>query len=197
MPMRSLLAVLMLSLALPATAELRRFEIDPVHTRIMFSCEHLGFSHALGTFSHPTGELWFDPDDWSSARLEVSIDISSLDLGDDDWNERMHKRDFFHLKKYPQARFVSTSVQAIGADRARVSGELSLRGVTRPLELEVKLNRLARHGYTLKMTAGFSATATLLRADFGMDALQKVVGTEVQLRIEAEAIRKRDDGKDE
>lgn len=197
MPRHLATALLMLVVALPAAAELRRFEIDPVHTRIMFSCEHLGFSHALGTFAHPSGELWFDPEDWSSARLDVSVDIATLDLGDADWNERMHKRDFFHLKKYPKARFVSTAVEATGADSARVSGELTLRGVTHPLQLEVRLNRLARHGYTLKMTAGFSATATLQRADFGMDALQKVVGRQVELRIEAEAIRQRGNGDDD
>lgn len=184
------------ALALPASdavAEPKHYELDPVHTRIVFAVDHLGFSKALGTFAHPRGSLRFDPDDWSTAKLEVTVDIASLDLGDADWKKRMLKRDYFDIKQHTEARFVSTAIEATGADSARVLGHFTLRGETRPLTLEVKLNKHGRHPLTFRTTAGFSATATLKRSDFGMTDNLRTVGDTVELRIEAEAERRRDD----
>ena len=176
-----------------ASAEAKHYELDPVHTRIVFAIDHLGFSKALGTFAHPRGSLWFDPDDWSTAKLDVTIDIASLDLGDDDWKKRMLKRDYFDIRQHTEARFVSTAIETTGADTAHVLGNLTLRGETRPLTLEVKLNKHGRHPLTFRTTAGFSATATLERSDFGMTDNLRTVGDTVELRIEAEAERRRDD----
>lgn len=174
-----------------ASAAPQHYELDPVHTRIVFAIDHLGFSKSLGTFSHPSGSLWFDPDDWRSARLDVTVDIASLDLGDEAWRKRMFKRDYFDLDDHAQARFVSTAVEPTGDTTARVHGHLTLRGTTLPLSLDVTLNRHGRHPLTLRTTAGFSATATLKRSDFGMDDNLRTVGDTVELRIEAEAARKR------
>lgn len=176
-----------------AAAEPKHYELDPVHTRIVFAVDHLGFSKALGTFAHPRGSLHFDPDDWRTARLDVTIDIASLDLGDADWNRRMLKRDYFDIKRYTEARFVSTRVEPTGMDTARVFGDLTLRGETRPLVLDVRLNKHGRHPLTFRTTAGFSATATLQRSDFGMTDNLRTVGDTIELRIEAEAERRRDD----
>lgn len=176
-----------------ATAAPQHYELDPVHTRIVFAIDHLGFSKSLGAFSHPDGSLWFDPDDWRSARLDVTVDIASLDLGDADWRQRMLKRDYFDIRKHTRARFVSTSVEPTGSDTARVHGNFTLRGITQPLTLEVKLNKHGRHPLTLRTTAGFSATATLQRSAFGMRDNLRTVGDSVELRIEAEAERKRAD----
>jgi polyisoprenoid-binding protein YceI len=192
--MRPALFVLLLLCSATASADARRYEIDPVHTRIAFECRHLDFSNALGTFAHPSGVLWFDEKDWSSAKLEVQIDIASLDLGDEKWRERMLKRDFFNIAKFTQATFVSTKVEAIDAKHARVTGDLTLRGKTAPVTLEVTLNDVGRHPYTFKNTAGFSATASLKRSQFGMISLPNVVSDEVRLRIEVEAVRARDEG---
>lgn len=178
-------------LALPAAARIAHYELDPVHTRVLFTCNHFGYSNALGTFSRPTGTLSFDPDDWSRARLDVSIDLTTLDLGDAQFNQRILRRDFLDAQAHPVARFVSTQVEPLDRTRARVHGLLSLRGVERPLTLEVTLNRLARNRYTMRRTAGFSARATLPRADFGITASPGVIGAHVELRIEAEAVRSR------
>lgn len=187
----SIAAIVLFAIAAPAAAAPEHYAIDPVHTRIAFAIDHLGFSKSLGTFSHPQGSLWLDPDDLSSARVDVTIDIASLDLGDSDWRDRMFKRDYFDLKKYAEARFVSTSVETTGTGTARVHGDFTLRGVTQPLTLDVTLNKHGRHPLTLRTTAGFSASATLQRSDFGMDDNLRTVGDRVELRIEAEAARKR------
>ena len=181
-----------------AHAEPKHYELDPTHTRIVFAIDHLGFSKTLGTFSHPRGSLWFDADaaergEWSTARLDVTIDIASLDLGDADFRTRMLKRDYFDLKRHADARFVSTRVEATGANTARVHGNFTLRGATQPLVLDVTLNKHGRNPLTFRTTAGFSATATLDRSAFGMTDNLRTVGDRVELRIEAEASRKRAD----
>lgn len=186
-----LLASAALAHATAASAEPKHYAIDPVHTRIAFAIDHLGFSKSLGTFSHPSGSLWLDPDDLSTARVEVNIDIASLDLGDNDWRDRMFKRDYFDLARHATARFVSTSVAPTGDKGVRVHGELTLRGITLPLVLDATLNRHGRHPLTFRTTAGFSATATLQRSAFGMDDNLRTVGDHVELRIELEAARER------
>ena len=180
-----------LACATTASADPKHYAIDPVHTRIVFAIDHLGFSTSLGTFSHPTGSLWLDPDDLATARVDVSIDIASLDLGDTDWRDRMFKRDYFDLARHATARFVSTSIEPTGDNRARVHGHLTLRGVTLPLVLDATLNKHGRHPLTFRTTAGFSATTTLQRSAFGMDDNLRTVGDSVELRIEVEASRER------
>lgn len=175
--------------AAPAAAE--DWTLDPAHTRVLFRVDHAGFSRALGTFSGAEGRLRFDPQDWAGAELEVRLPLSRLDLGDADWNRRVLGRAFLDAQRHPVAHFRSTRVEPTGEGQARVTGELSLRGVTRPLVLEVTLNSIARHPLTFRRTAGFSATARLDRRDFGMDAWPNVVGQQVELWIEAEAQRGR------
>jgi polyisoprenoid-binding protein YceI len=184
---------LALAAADPARAE--RFALDPVHTRVAFQVSHAGFSSPMGTFSQVSGVLDFDPADWSAARVDVRIPIATLQLGDEKWQGKILDGTFFDAKKFPEAHFVSTKVEhAQGSDEAEVTGELSLHGVTKPVTLHVKFNKLARHPLTFKRTAGFSATARLSRKDFGMDSWEKVVGDEVQLILEVEATREKDAG---
>lgn len=175
-----------------AHAELLRYELDPVHSRVLFSVSHDGYSNALGTFSRPRGELWFDPADWSRARLDVQLDLATLDLGDADFNARIAQADYLDSQRWPQARFVSERVEPLPGQQAQVHGILHLRGQQVPLTLHVRLNRIGRGLYTrLRQSAGFSASARLRRSDFGMRAHARHVGDEVELRIEAEARRAR------
>ena len=180
--------------ACPAQAQSRQYELDPVHTRVLFAVGHAGFSQALGTISGSTGTLVFDPADWRSARVEVEVPLANLDLGDPDWNAAVLGRRLLRTETYPSARFVSTAVTPLDPTHARVCGDLSLHGATAPLCLEVTLNALERHPMPpFRHTAGFSATGTLDRKAFGIDAWEGVIGDAVELRIEAEAVRSRDD----
>jgi polyisoprenoid-binding protein YceI len=188
---RALLCGVTLAFAMGATAAPRDYVIDPVHTRLLLSVDHLGYSQALGTLSAPRGRLRFDPRDWRSAGVEVEIDLARIDFGDADWNERMLRRDFLDGARHPVARFVSTHVEPVDETHARVHGTLSLRGVALPVVLEARLNRHGRHPLTLRSMVGFSATAVLSRAALGMTAWKRVVGDEVVVRIEVEAQRAR------
>ncbi|NEL80371.1 MAG: polyisoprenoid-binding protein, partial [Xanthomonas perforans] len=119
----------------------------------------------------------FDPDDWASARLDVTVPLHRTDLGDAKWNEATLARNLLDAERFPDAHFVSTQVEASGENHAKVTGNLTLHGVTRPVTLDVTLNALKRHPLPpFRRTAGFSATATLSRAEFGIDAWKSMIG---------------------
>lgn len=192
LPLLSLLAF-----AHPVQAEAQRFELDPVHTRVMFAVSHAGFSNAIGTVSGSTGELWFDAGDWSSARLSARVPIARVDLGDEKWNSATLARNLLDAQAHPEATFVSTRIEPRDATHATVHGQLTLRGVTREVALDVTLNAARRHPMPpFRRTVGFSATTTLRRSDFGISAWSSMIGDTVELRIEAEATRARGDGAD-
>ncbi len=168
------------------------YTLDPVHTRVVFTVEHAGFSKAMGTISGSTGTLRFDRDDWRSAQLDVTVPLTRLDLGDDKWNTAVLGSNLLDGKRYPEARFVSSTIEPVDADHAKVCGDLTLRGVTRPVCMDVTFNALKRHPLPpFRRTAGFSATATLSRKEFGIEAWPTVIGDSVSLMIEAEAVRGR------
>lgn len=182
-------AVLLALLPATALAEPDVYRIDPVHTRVLFAIDHAGYSTALGSISGSEGQVHFDPQDWTSARLDVQVPISRLDLGDEKWNQATLARNLLDGSGHPEARFVSTAVEPVDATHARVRGDLTLRGVTREVVLDVTFNALKRYPLPpFRRTAGFSATTTLSRSAFGISAWPSVIGDEVQLRIEAEAV---------
>lgn len=190
---RVLMLLVIGGLATPvAHAQGARYRLDPVHTRVMFQVDHAGFSSPPGFFSGVEGELLFDERDWRSAKLDVRIAVGTLQLGDANWNKKILDRTFLDAERHPVARFVSTEVQQTAPGKGQVTGNLTLHGVTRPVTLELSLNAVKRHPLTKRRTAGFSATATLSRKQFGMAAWQAVVGDEVRLVIEAEAVRQGD-----
>lgn len=189
---RFVIGCLLLPAAINVIAAPVQYALDPVHTRVQFAIDHAGFSKAIGTVSGTTGTLVFDPDDWSLARVEVSIPIDRVDLGDAKWNQATLARNLLDAERYPVATFVSTRVEPIDAQRAIVHGDLTLRSETRPVALQVVLNQLKRYPLPpFRRTVGFSATATLSRADFGIDAWRSVIGDAVELRLEVEASRSR------
>ena len=197
-PLRVLFGILLLcGPCLQAAAEAVRYELDPVHTRVMFAVSHAGFSSAIGTVSGSTGELWFDPEDWSSARLQASVPIARADLGDAEWNRAALARNLLDAQAHPVATFASTRIEPVDERRAAVYGTLTQHGEAREVKLDVVLNAARRHPLPpFRRTVGFSASTTLSRKAFGIDAWPSVIGDAVELRIEVEATRRRGDGED-
>lgn len=185
------LIVLAVQLAIPgeSAAQARIYALDPVHTRVMLAVDHAGFSRAIGTVSGSTGTLRFDPQDWSSARLEARVPLQRLDFGDEDWNRATLAPGLLDAQRHPYAAFVSHRIEPLGDSRARIHGMLSLRGVSTPAVLDATLNAARRNPLPpFRRTVGFSAVAMLSRSDFGISAWPGVIGDDVELRIEVEAV---------
>ena len=191
--------------ALPATARLlacaallwplagraaeHRYRYDPVHSQILFSIDHDGFSRPFGRLHIARGWLRFDPDDWSRAATELDIDLTSLDMGDADWNAAVLRPAFLDAAHARYAHFASTSVERTDATQGVLHGRLTLRGGERDIAIPFTFNREARTIFGLHTVAGFSATAMLDRTDFGMTSNSGSIGRSVSLWLEIEAIR--------
>jgi polyisoprenoid-binding protein YceI len=171
----------------------QHWRIDPVHSRVVLKVSHAGFSDSMATLSAISGEIEFDPQDWSSAQVQAEIPLHTLDFGHADWNRRMARDDFFAVKRYPVARFVSTRVIGRDETHAEVHGVLHFRGEEVPVVLQVQRNALGRKlPWIIHRRVGYSARATLLRGDFGIDRYPGVVGDEVYIDLQIEAERSRD-----
>jgi polyisoprenoid-binding protein YceI len=172
------------------------FAFDTMHTEILFSYSHLGNSRAFGNFRTFDGEVILDRDDPANSSINLTIAADSIDSGVEAFDTHLKSADFFEVDTYPEITFVSTQVEVTGDTTARVTGDLTIKEHTRPVVLDVTLNYLGEHqlgqfvpDYADMEVAGFSATATLLRSDFGVDMLVPLVGDEVELIIETELLR--------
>lgn len=163
------------------------FQIDPVHTRVLFFVEHARFSRSIGQFRPVEGGLWFDADDWSNSRVELCLPVSGLDMGDADWTRAMQRQAFFDGRAHPQVCFRSTRVEAVDGRTGRLHGELVVRGVSQPVVFDFTVNDLRRFALTMKRRLGISARAELSRAAFGMDRDRTLIGDRVDVVIELEA----------
>ena len=158
------------------------------HTQIFFSVSHLNYSHPMGRMHVKGGYFSFDPDDWSTAKVDATIDIASLDMGDDAWNNKLRSA-FFDVTTYPTAHYVSTKVEKTGERTGVVHGNLTLLGKTHPVDLQVTFNRAGADGYSMRYIAGFAATAAFKRSTFGMTRSLPDNGDDVSIHIEVEGIR--------
>ncbi|HEX2753257.1 MAG TPA: YceI family protein, partial [Alphaproteobacteria bacterium] len=118
-----------------------------------------------------------------------TIDTNSLTMDDDAWEKHLKNEDFFNVEKFPAMTFKSTKVEKTGDNTGRVTGDLTLLGVTKPVTLDVIFNKGGIHPYSKKYVAGFSATGKLNRSEFGMTYGLPGVGDEVNISIEVEGIR--------
>lgn len=179
---------LMLSLlfSAPAVTAADRYSIDPVHTRVAFKVMHAGFSPSIGTVSRPTGTLIYDEADPGASQVSIDIDLSTLDMGDAGWNRKVLE-DFLDAGDHPQARFRSTSVEAVSANLLRVAGNLEIAGGNAPVVFTVVVNAHKRHPLTLKKTLGMQASADFSRKALGIDAWPSLVGDRVHLDVAIEA----------
>lgn len=183
------LLLLLAAPAIAARAATHTYRYDTVHSQIVFSIDHDGFSRPFGRLPIAHGWLRFDPDDWSRAATSLDIDLAGVDMGDAKWDAAVCGRALLDCRQYPDAHFVSRSVERIDASHGVLHGTLTLHGVSRPLDIPFRLNRVARTLYGLHSVAGFSATASLDRADFGIAAFPGSIGRQVSVWLELEAIR--------
>jgi polyisoprenoid-binding protein YceI len=172
-----------------AAAAPETYRFDPVHCQVWFSGDHQKFSHPLGRVRIKDGWFQFDAKDWSAGHVDVVIDLTTADMGDAKWSDTVKSGQFLDTARWPAAHFTSRSVEQKDATHGVIHGDLAFRGATKPVDVAFTLNRIANDPYAFKQKAGFSATATLHRFDFGMTRYKDVVGDEIELRLEIEGIR--------
>ena len=176
----------------PSEVRAGTYELDASHGKITWSVSHLGFSTYIGQFVNVSAQLTLDPANPANSSLTATIPLTDVDSNSDGLNGHLQTPDFFDTANHPTATFVSRSV-TIDADdpnEATVVGDLTLRGVTRPVTIEVEFNQAGPSmGGVYK--AGFDGEATIRRSEFGIEyGIPMGLGDEVELHIEGEFVLK-------
>jgi polyisoprenoid-binding protein YceI len=180
-----------LALAGPlALAQTSTWISDPAHSEVDFSITHLAISNVHGRFGHVNATISYNEADIAKSTVNATIDIVGVDTGEDRRNDDLKKPGFFDVATYPSATFTSTSVAKSG-DGLTINGNLTLHGVTKPVVLAAEGPRGPAAGMDHKQHAGFSASTTIKRSDFGIGPKMPaaMVGDEVKLNIELDVAK--------
>lgn len=175
---------LLLTFSLPALAA-DTYILDPGHTYALWHINHFGFSHPSGKW-YAEGTLVLDETKPQDSKVDVIIHIANIDTGISKLDEHLLSADFFDVAKYPTASFASNKINVTGKNTAKIYGTLTLHGVSKPVILNVMLNKIGVSPITSKKTAGFTATTQIKRSDFGMVKYLPGLADEVKINIEAE-----------
>ena len=164
-----------------------RYTLDPSHTSIIFRIKHLGLSYFAGRFNIIEATLMLDPMDLSKTQLDARIDIRSIDTNSTHLEDSVQKPGYFDTNTYRFASFVSTAIEQTGPHTAHVTGNLTMKGVTHPVTLDVMLSGfVSRHPFRGVPSLGFFATTTIMRSDWEITQGLPLIGDEVDLEIAAE-----------
>lgn len=162
---------------------------DPPHSRISFVINHLGISEVSGIFKQFDVTVTASKEDFSDARFELSIDVASIDTEVEKRDNHLRSPDFFEVAKYPKMTYHSTSIKPVGDNRYKLTGELTLHGLTRTVTMD-----LWYRGTTMNQkntTAGFQLTGVLKRSDFdiGPKFAPPMLGADVTIKADGEFIK--------
>lgn len=168
------------------------YEIDPTHAWVGFKTNHAGWSNAHGTFKAVAGTISFDKDDVTKSTIELTIEANSIDTNFEKRDTHLKSPDFLNAEEFPQITFKSTAIEKTGDKTAKVTGDLTLVGTTKPVTLDVTWNAesaLPWDANTIK--TGFSATGAFSGPDFGITKMADFgLGPDFALDIDVEAIKK-------
>lgn len=174
---------------LPGSADRSRvvagtYPVDPNHTQVTWSVNHMGFSLLEGQIGASTGSITIDPARPNATRVDVTFPVDQLSTTSAGFTKHLKSDDFFDVANHPTARFVSTSVRANG-NRATIAGNLTIKGVTRPVTLQATFVGAGNNPMDKKLNFGFRATGAIKRSDFGLGMAVPVVSDRVDLTINA------------
>ena len=177
-----------------STALTGTYAIDPAHSRIGFVARHAMVTKVRGSFKEYEGTGYFDAEDPTRSHLELRIKAASIDTGNADRDAHLRSNDFFDMEKYPEVRFVSTAVEPVGGDHYRVTGDLTIKGVTKPVTLEVEYTGAVVDPWG-NHRLGLEGRVTVNRKDWGVNwnaALEAggvLVSEKVVLELDVAAVR--------
>ena len=163
------------------------YKLDTNHTMVLASWDHFGYSHPVAYFGQADGTLVYDTARPEASSVQVTLPLAGLDALIPDLTEHLRSPDFFDAGKYPAITFRSTKVEAAGEGKLKVTGDLTIRDVTKPVVLDVSLNK-AGEGRNGQPKIGFDATASISRSEFGVARFVPNVSDRIELRISTEAL---------
>ncbi len=163
------------------------YKLDPTHTDVLVQWNHMGFSNPTAHFGNADGTLVYDAADVGKSSVEVTLPLSGLNSFTAKFDEHLRSADFFDAAKFPTATFKSTKVEAAGTNKLTVTGDLTVKGQTKPVVLDVTVNGAGEHPMMKVPSVGFDATTTIKRSDFGLGAYAPAVSDDVKIRITTEA----------
>lgn len=163
------------------------YQIDPTHTDTVFTWNHFGFSTPSANFRDIQGTINVDNEKPANSSVNVTIPLSSLNSNVKALDEHLLKSDFFDAEKYPNITFKSTKVQALGKNKYKITGDLTVKNVTKPVVLDAVLNKQGVHPMTKAESIGFNATTSFDRSAFGVGAYVPNVGDKITVNITTEA----------
>jgi len=159
------------------------FNIDPMHTPVPFTYSHFGFSNPTGRLEDIKGTVVVDQADWAKSSVSVTMPLSGLHTGVPKLDEHMKTPDFFDAAKFPDVTFKSTKVSKTGAETLDIAGDLTVHGVTKPVTLHARVNKIGENKMISSTTAGFDADTTIKRSEFGVGKYVPMVSDEVKVHI--------------
>ncbi len=168
-----------------AKVEAGTYKVEPNHTRVTFGVSHMGFTTYYGDFTKPSGTVMLDPEKPDASRFDVTVATDSVMVPNDKLLGELKSDQWLDAAKYPEVTYKSTKVVRTGPDTAKVTGDFTLHGVTRPLTLDVKFNGAGTNPLDKAYTAGFDATGKIRRSDYGVKTYVPLIGDEVDIRISA------------
>lgn len=172
----------------PAQVPAGDYVLDKPHASLVARVPHLGFSRYTMRFDRLDGRFAYDPANWRSPQMSFEVDAGSVDTGDADFDKQI--AGYFDAAAHPKITFQARSLEPTGEGAGRLTGDLTLRGVTRPVTLDVVFNGVGPGMMGGGTRLGFSGTGRINRSDFGVDQVRQFVGDEVDLQFELEFYRK-------
>lgn len=170
----------------PAQVQAGDYRLDPGHSKITWSINHFGYSTYVGQFGKVEGTLSIDPKKAADAKLDVTVDANSVGTLNPALDAHLKSADFLDTAKFPTATFKATSIKLTGKSTADITGDLTLRGVTKPVTVSATFNQAGVNPVDKTYSLGFAGKAKIKRTDFGVSAYAPALGDEVTLELEAE-----------
>jgi polyisoprenoid-binding protein YceI len=171
------------------------YQLDAMHSSAHFSVRHMMISRVRGQFSKLTGTLQLDPANHEFSKVNAEIDVKSIDTNQSQRDDHLRTGDFFEADTYPTITFTSTNIEKTGGESAKVTGDLTIRGVTKEVTLDVEGSPIEVNDLYGNLRIGISATAKIKRSDFGLtynmalEAGGVVIGDDVSIEIDAQFVR--------
>lgn len=166
-----------------------KYDIDPAHSAVIISWNHFGFTHPSARFDKIDGSVLLDKADLTKSSVSVTLPLEGLDTGVAKLDEHLKSPDFFDAAQYPTATFKSTKVEKVGENGLKITGDLTVHGVTKPVTLNAKVNKIGlfEMGPYKAQAAGFDAETVIKRSDFGVNKYVPNVSDEIAVRITLDA----------